>query len=510
MVKLEDLTLEEKVGQLLMFAFHGTTFNDQLKTQLDKFHVGGVIHFARNITDPEQVTELNKYIYNYSKIPPFIGVDEEGGVVQRIIKGVTPFPGAMALSATKENVEKLYYEVGKNLRNMNYNMVFAPVADVNNNPMNPVINSRSYSDNPDVVSRYIKYAVKGFKDANIMPFLKHFPGHGDTNVDSHVGLPIVNKTKEELNMTELVPFKESIKDGAPGIMVAHILYPAYDKKYPSTLSKNIVTNLLKEELGFNGLTVTDSLTMAAIYNNYSKKDIVKLSISSGIDLMIFCGKATLDEQEEIYNALLDAVKNNEIPISRVDDAVCKILKYKEEYAKNIFDKYEYPNSDIIKYGNDLSKKSITLVKDNRLDLNKKTLVIFPRIKLMSLVDNENDDYVSIGSVLKKKGITVDEVIIDSDNDNLDNEYLKNINNYHNIIMATINVSCDDYQVKVFNSLPKEKTTVVAMRSPYDALYLKGLCGYICIYEATALAINSLCECMLEHDFKGKLPISLDI
>ncbi len=510
MVKLEDLTLEEKVGQLLMFAFHGTTFNEQLKIQLNKFHVGGIIHFARNIENPEQVTELNKNILNYSKIPPFIGVDEEGGVVQRIIKGVTPFPGAMAVSATKENVEKLYYEVGKNLRNMNYNMVFAPVADVNNNPMNPVINSRSYSDKPIVVSRYAKYAVDGFKKAKIMPFLKHFPGHGDTNVDSHIGLPVVNKSKEELNMTELKPFKDNINDGAPGIMVAHIMYPAYDDKYPSTLSKNIVTDLLKNELGFNGLTVTDSLTMAAIYNNYSKKEIVKLSINSGIDLMIFCGKAALDEQEEIYNALLDAVKNNEISIERINDAVNKILKYKEEYVNYIFDKYEYPSSDIIQYGENLSKKSITLVKDNCLDLSKKTLIIFPRIKLMSLVDNESDFYVSLGSVLKKKGIDVDEVIIDSDNNNLDNEYLKNLKIYHNIIMATINVSQDDYQVQVFNSLPKEKTTVVAMRSPYDALYLKGLCGYICIYEATALAINSLCECLLEHDFNGYLPISLDI
>ena len=129
---------------------------------------------------------------------------------------------------------------------------------------------------------------------------------------------------------------------------------------------------------------------------------------------------------------------------------------------------------------------------------------------MSLVDNENDEYVSIGSVLKKKGITVDEIIIDSENNSLDNVYLKEIDNYHNIIMATLNVAKDDYQVQVYNSLPKEKTTIIAMRSPYDALYLKGLCGYICIYEATTLAINSLCECMLEHVYNGKLPISLDM
>ena len=289
-IKLSDLTLEEKVGQMLMFAFHGTTFNDQLKTQLDKFHIGGVIHFARNIINPVQVTQLNKYIISNSKIPPFIGIDQEGGVVQRIIKDVTPFPGAMALSATQKDIKDLCFQVGKNLRNMNYNMVFAPVADVNNNPQNPVINSRSYSDDPRVVSKYVNMAVNGFTDAKIIPFLKHFPGHGDTNVDSHVGLPFVRKSKEELKNTELVPFTSGVNNGAPGIMVAHIMYPAYDNKYPSTLSKAIVNDLLKEEMGFKGLTITDSLTMAAIYNNYSKKEIVTLSANAGIDIMMFCGK----------------------------------------------------------------------------------------------------------------------------------------------------------------------------------------------------------------------------
>lgn len=510
MIKFEDLTLEEKVGQLLMFAFHGTEFNDQLQTQIDKFHLGGFIHFARNIIDPIQVTQLNKDIINKSKIPPFIGVDEEGGVVQRIINGVTPFPGAMALSATGENTKKLYYEVGRNLRNMNFNMVFAPVADVNNNPNNPVINSRSYSDNPDVVSRYITQASSGFDEANIIPFLKHFPGHGDTNVDSHVGLPVVRKTKEELNLTELVPFKKGIEAGVPGVMVAHILYPAYDEHYPSTLSKKIVTDLLKKELGFKGLIVTDSLTMAAIYNNYTKKEIVINAVNSGIDVMIFCGKATLDEQEEIYNAFIEAVKNKEIPIEKIDESVKKIIDYKNKYCLDVYDKYIYPSDDAIKLGKSLSRKSITMVKDNKIDLNKKTLIIFPKVKLFSLVDNVNDSYVSIGSVLKRRGINVDEVIIDSDNDNTNNELIKNSNKYDNIIMATINVQNDDYQVEVFNSLPKEKVTIIAMRSPYDIYHLDHVSGYICIYEATELAINSLCDSLIDNKYYGILPISLNI
>ena len=508
-IKLNDLTLEEKIGQMLMFAFHGTSFNDQLKKQIEKFHIGGVIHFARNIENPNQVTQLNRDIINNSKIKPFIGVDQEGGVVQRIIKGVTPFPGAMAFSATTKDIEELCFNVGLNLHNMNYNMVFAPVADVNNNPQNPVINSRSYSDDPYVVSKYVISAVNGFKRSGIIPFLKHFPGHGDTNVDSHVGLPFVRKTKEELANMELVPFTEAIKNDAPGVMVAHIMYPAYDENYPSTLSKKIVNGLLKDEIGFKGLTITDSLTMAAIYNNYSKKDIVKLSASAGIDIMMFCGKATLEEQEEIYNAFLDAVRNGDISIERVDDAVKKILEYKEKYCSCVFSKYDYPTKEAIELGRMLSRESITMVKDNTLDISKNTLVIFPRIKLFSLVDNSDVSYITIASVLKQKGIEVSEVIIDSDDDNLNKDFIKNAKKFDNIIMATYNVRSDDYQVEVFNALPKNKVTIVAMRSPYDIMYLDGACGYICIYEATELAINSLCDSLIEKKYYGKLPISLN-
>lgn len=508
-LKVNDLTIEEKIGQMLMYAFHGQEFNDQLKTQLDKFHVGGVIHFARNIVDPIQVTQLNKDTINYAKIPPFIGVDQEGGIVQRIIKGVTPFPSAMALSASQNDITNLCYNVGKNLHNMNYSMVFAPVADINNNPLNPVINSRSYSDDPNVVGDYIVEAYRGFDQANIMPFLKHFPGHGDTNVDSHVGLPTVAKTKEELHNLELVPFTKAINDGCPGVMIAHILYPAYDTKYPSTLSKPIVTGLLREELGYKGLIITDSLTMAAVYNNYTKREIVKMCVNAGIDIMMFCGKATLEEQEEIYNAFLDLVKTGEISEERVNDSVERIIEYKKKYCDKVYDSYEFPSDDAINLGKKLSQESITLIRDNKLDLAKKTLVIFPKIKVFSLVDNATNEYVSLANLLKNKKCDADEIII-SDED-LRIEEINNIkDNYEQIIFATYNVCKDDYQTKVYDILPKDKVTVVAMRSPYDAMYLNNIKGYICIYEATELALNSLCNAIETGKYIGQLPIKLSI
>lgn len=515
---LNKLSLEEKVGQMLMFAFHGCEFNEQLKTQIDEFHLGGVIHFARNIINPDQVLELNKNIQEYSKYPMFIGVDQEGGIVQRITKGTTPFPGAMALSASQQNIRLLHSYVGNDLKQMNYNMVFAPVADINNNPSNPVINSRSYSDDKDLVSKYVIEAFKGFQDANLIPTVKHFPGHGDTSVDSHVSLPMVKKTRKEIENLELVPFKAAIDAGIEGVMVAHIVYPAYDDLYPSTLSKTIITDVLREKLGFKGLVVTDSLTMGAINNNYTKKEIVTLAANAGIDVLIFCGKADINEQREIYQSFIESIKEGNISLEIIDKAVLRILEYKKKYCIQINEEYNYPDKEKINMGNKLSLLSITkpelnnIEDNNNLPISKKDkiLVIFPKIKLFSLVDNEVNDYITLGTCLKKQGVELEEIIISNDDYNLSNIKEK-VSNFDKIIMATYNVCKDDYQTKVFNCLPKDKVTVVAMRSPYDIYYLDGLKSYVCIYEASELALNNLSLCLVgKEKFLGNLPVKIKI
>ena len=513
---LNTLSLEEKVGQMLMFAFHGCEFNEQLKTQIDEFHLGGVIHFARNIINPEQVLKLNKDIQEYSKYPMFIGIDQEGGIVQRITKGTTPFPGAMALSATQQSIRKLHQYVGEDLKQMNYNMVFAPVADINNNPLNPVINSRSYSDDKEIVSKYVIDAFNGFQDANIIPTVKHFPGHGDTSVDSHVSLPMVKKSKKEIENLELVPFKAAVEAGIEGVMVAHIVYPAYDELYPSTLSKTIVTDILRDKLGFKGLVVTDSLTMGAINNNYTKKEIVTFAANAGIDVLIFCGKADINEQREIYHSFIESVKEGNIPLEIIDKAVLRILEYKQKYCIQINEEYNYPNQEKIEMGNKLSLLSITNPKLKNVTDNgnlpikekDKVLVIFPKIKLFSLVDNEVNDYITLGTCLKKQGMELEEIIISCDDYNL-SSIKEKVLDFDKVIMATYNVCKDDYQTKVFNCLPKDKVTVVAMRSPYDIYHLEGLRSYICIYEASDLALNNLSLCLVgKEKFLGKLPVKL--
>lgn len=504
-MKIEDLTLEEKIGQMLMFAFHGTSYNEQLDYQLKKLNVGGIIHFARNIdSNLENVKKLNEEIQKNSKYPVFIGTDQEGGMVTRI-NNITPFPGAMTLSSTNTNISEICYYEGCDLKRLGFNMNFAPVSDVNNNPLNPVISSRSYSDDSMVVSKYVNEAVEGYEKANILSTLKHFPGHGDVSVDSHLSMPHVDKSKEELEKIELYPFKEAVKNGVNGIMAAHILYKAFDTKYPATLSKKIIKDYLRGELGFNGLVITDSLTMGAIQANFKVDEIITSCVNAGVDIMMFCGKAELNDQIEIYNTFLSLVKEGKIKEETVNEGVKRIISLKEKYCKDDFK--ELDNKKTYEYALSLFEMSPTLVKseiDVKINDGENVLVIFPKVKLATLVDNETSEYRTLKTYLEN----VEEIIIEENLENLD-LIVQKAKKCDKIIMATLNVKANDYQTKVFSLLDKDKTIVVSLRSPYDVMFLDKVKNYICLYEVTRWSLESLAKCLKSGKFLGKLPIKLE-
>ena len=227
--------------------------------------------------------------------------------------------------------------------------------------------------------------------------------------------------------------------------------------------------------------------------------------------MIFCGKADINDQKEIYNSLLEEVKNGNIPISRVNESVTKILKYKRKYIpNNISD-----NNETYNIGKEISKNSITKVfGDLKVNRDDKVLAIFPKIQVLTLVDNQNQNYISLGSVLKKEFSNIDEIIVDGKSEKIDTiieEISNKVKNYDKIILSTINVSKDDYFVKIVKSLSNEclnKTIVTSLRSPYDIKYLKGVNSYYCLYEPTLLAFESFTKCLLENKFTGVLPVKL--
>lgn len=333
---LATMSLDEKIGQMIMAGVEGTIPTKQTTNLIEDYKVGGVIFFSKNFTSYRQSIDLVngiKRINSINKIPLLLSVDQEGGRVTRL-------PGLEKLPTNKDiglqnNVE-LSSQIGtilaQELEAYGLNMNYAPVVDVNSNPKNPVIGDRSFGDNPALVSKLGIQTMKAMQDEHIIPVIKHFPGHGDTEADSHLELPRIDKSLKELHEIELVPFIDAIEEGADVVMVAHILFDKLDSKYPSSMSKPIITDLLRKELNFDGVVITDDMMMKAIAGNYGIGEAAVQSVKAGSDIILISG-----EYEDIVStikALKSAVENGEISNERIDDSVKRILSLKDKYDIN--------------------------------------------------------------------------------------------------------------------------------------------------------------------------------
>ena len=334
--QLKEMSLEEKIGQMLIVSYEGTSVTEELTSLLEQVKPGGFILFADNFSDYEQTQKFIADIKNTSDIPMFISTDQEGGRVQRLKslsdQEITIIPPMYELGLTHD--KNLAYQVGEvigeELKVFDINMDFAPVLDIYSNPDNTVIGDRSFGTTSEIVSKMAIPLSKGLESTGVIPVYKHYPGHGDTLEDSHDVLPIVTKTKEELMDFELVPFIHAIEEGAEAIMVGHIAVPSITGDYtPATLSKILIQDLLKDELGFQGLVITDGLNMKSLTNLYTREEIYVNAILAGADILLM-PEFSLNTIEIIKNAVL----TGEIPESRVDDAVTKILTLKHEKLSN--------------------------------------------------------------------------------------------------------------------------------------------------------------------------------
>lgn len=333
--KIDSMTLEQKIGQLFIVGFEGDIINDEIIDLVKNQEVGGLIYFSRNVLDSNQIITLNNEIKAIKKdIPLFISVDEEGGVVSRVPDEFLKLPSSGYIG--KFDDENLSYNIGsiiaKELKNLGFNMDFAPVLDIDSNPNNTVIGERAFGNNADIVSKLGIKTMEGLRDGGIIPVVKHFPGHGDTDIDSHYGLPIVTKTLEELNNLEFIPFKNAIENGADVVMVSSIILSSIDSEYPATMSKKVTTDILRNKLNFDGVIATDDMTMGAIMDNYNLTDAVIMAINAGNDLILVCHG--YDDIIKSISAVKDAVSSNIISEERIDESVYRILKLKEKYRVN--------------------------------------------------------------------------------------------------------------------------------------------------------------------------------
>jgi beta-N-acetylhexosaminidase len=393
--ELSEMTLEEKVGQLLMVHFHGEETNNAAKMLVQDLHVGSIIYYnwANGLHSPHQVRRLSRGLQklaeeNRMPIPLLIAVDQEGGAVSRLSRGFTVFPGNKALGMTGDPAlaELSAFAIGRELLSVGINMNLAPVVDVNSNPQNPVIGIRAFGESPEIVVAFAKKALEGFQNAGIITSLKHFPGHGAVESDSHEMLPILNKTHEELVKTDLLPFT-ALAPFAHSIMTAHILVPALDPHNCITLSEKGL-KILREQLSFEGVIISDSLVMESILKNSATGEIAEIAlqaINAGCDLLILGGKQltgadqqlelSTEDVRKIYQKLVEAVKTGTLPEKRLNQAVQRILHLKERIG---FNQQQLSSVDLLQH-QQLAYKIASLaikIRENNLDCQKQHLFPF--------------------------------------------------------------------------------------------------------------------------------------
>jgi beta-N-acetylhexosaminidase len=328
------MTLEQKVGQMILAGIDGTTINQASIKMIAEQHVGGIIMYKNNFTDLSGSVQLVNALKKANKVNPvplFISVDQEGGRVSRLPKDFVAIPdnATVGRSGNAGLAREMGSLLAEELRIMGFNVDFAPVLDVNSNPNNPVIGNRSFGNNAKLVTKMGIAEMNGIRDGGIVAVVKHFPGHGDTSVDSHLDLPVVRKTTKQLQAMEWVPFRAAIDAKADAVMVAHILFPLIDDKAPSSFSKVIIGDQLRGSLGYDGVVITDDMTMGAIAKNYGIEDAAILSVKAGSDILLIAHG--YDTEKKVYDKLLSSVKSGQIKESRIDESVHRILALKLKY-----------------------------------------------------------------------------------------------------------------------------------------------------------------------------------
>lgn len=517
---LGSMTLEEKIGQMFVTWFEGPVASDSVRKMLLQYHLGGVIYFswANNVQNPAQIAELSNGLQRIAMdkyrvpIPLFISTDQEGGVVARVVEPAAVFPGNMALGATRsrELARKAANVTAVELSRLGINMNLAPVLDVNTNPSNPVIGVRSYSEDPREVAALGTVQIAEHRRHHVLATVKHFPGHGDTAVDSHSGLPVVQKDRASLEEVELAPFREAIRAGVDAIMTAHIVVPELDSSWrPATLSREILGGVLRQELGFQGLIASDSLGMAGVRQQFGDDRVPVEAVLAGVDILL-----KPPDLEVAYQSLLAAVRSGEIPETRIDESVLRILKLKLRYG--LFDQPYVDTDTLLEVGSDdhlevvrtVARQSITLLRndDHLLPLQRNRL---PNVLVVGVP--ETSPY-QVGGLLQQRDFDVTVVQTATRPSSSDVSRATAAAKSADVIVALSHSAWKSReQIALLQRLiDTERPTVLLMlRDPYDAASVTGAAAVLAAYGNRSSSLEAAMEVIVgEVRPTGRLPVTV--
>ncbi|TKD70879.1 glycoside hydrolase family 3 protein [Pseudalkalibacillus hwajinpoensis] len=533
---IDGMTIEEKVGQMLMPDYRNwngknvTEMLPEIEAQIKEYHLGGVILFRENVVTTEQTTKLvSDYQKASEKYGMLMTIDQEGGIVTRLQTG-TDMPGNMALGATRSEslAHDVGHAIGEELESLGVNMNFAPDMDVNNNPDNPVIGVRSFGEDPELVADLGIAYTKGLQETGVAATAKHFPGHGDTAVDSHLGLPEVPHDKERLKEVELYPFQQAMDAGIDAIMTAHVTFPKIDdtkvisKKdgteisLPATLSHKVLTELMREEMGYEGVITTDAMNMKAIQDHFGSVDAAIRAVKAGTDIVLMPVGLP-----EVAHGLLDAVETGEISEERIEASIDRILTLK---VKRGIMKSEHP-ADV----NDQIERALKVVgseehKAVEQEAANKSITLVKNESVLPL-DPDSDEHVvvvgrsfvdSLGDAVKSHHNHTTVISANSTYE-LTDEQRATIDEADKIIIGTYTYSVgtrspDHAQMKMVQSImagADAPVIAVGIRNPYDIMAYPNVDSYIAQYgfrtasfEATAATIFG------GNQPSGKLPVTI--
>ncbi len=509
----DDMDQLTMIGQRLAFGFSGTSLPEDFRNIVRENKIGNVILFRNNITDAGQLRELCKeiqaLILDVTGQPAFICIDQEGGMVTRLSPDLVNVPGNMAAAASgdPETAYRLACITARQLQGTGPNFNLAPALDVNSNAANPVIGVRSYGDDPYRAAEFGAASVRGYAKCGLLCCGKHFPGHGDTAVDSHLGLPVIDKSLEDLWQNELIPFKAVIEAGIPAIMSSHILFPQIEpKRIPATMSRRIMYDLLRGEMGFKGLILSDAMEMAAIRKHYGTAFGIAEAMKAGVDLIFLCSDPDL--QRESIRFIRSAAEKGEISMEEMSASCERIIAAKAKYA------FTQPEPGLAGLPDDFDTARETayaaavLYSGKHHALRKDTFFCGPRdYRMTNAANDESHDFTRF--MEDRFGMPGRACSVDPSDDEI-RMIIDEAKKHAAIVLGTCNAHLYRGQLALAAALAEtgNPMTVIALRNPYDLPELPDCEAKAAVFDYNANGLAAAAEFLVNGTAPGQMPVRL--